>query len=228
MINKQTGNMYPFVVATWGAIIGKCSHNCGYCYMKRWGAQKPIRLSENALKDDLYKYGKGMVFVGSSTDVFAEDVPKEWIYKTLEYCAQYSGNEYLFQTKNPKRMAEFMRWHSHVNHILAITIETDIEHTEAHVEGSAPQVIERAEIVKNLYKGQRTMISIEPVMKFSEHFLQTIITLKPELVAIGADSGNNNLPEPTAKELTDLINGLKELNIKVIEKKNLKRLQVRP
>ena len=33
-LNKQTGNMYPFVTHTWNPIRGKCPHDCLYCYMK--------------------------------------------------------------------------------------------------------------------------------------------------------------------------------------------------
>lgn len=52
MLNKQKGNMYPYVKYTWNAIRGKCPYECIYCYMNG----KPVgelRLDEKALKDNL-------------------------------------------------------------------------------------------------------------------------------------------------------------------------------
>ena len=45
MLNKvsKNGNMYQFVTHTWNTIKGECPHGCPYCYMKRWGKQKPVR-----------------------------------------------------------------------------------------------------------------------------------------------------------------------------------------
>ena len=64
-MNKQKGNMYGFVTHTWNPIRGECPHDCKYCYMKKWGKQKPLRLVEKELKTDLgsgnfidYKHGK--------------------------------------------------------------------------------------------------------------------------------------------------------------------------
>jgi protein gp37 len=50
--------------------------------MKRWGEQKPIHLDEREMKTDL---GSGnFIFVGSSCDMFAEDVPQDWIEKIFD------------------------------------------------------------------------------------------------------------------------------------------------
>ena len=97
VLNKATGNMYSFATHTWNPIKGQCPHDCNYCYMKRW-KQKPLHLVEKELKDNL---GEGnFIFVGSSTDMFAWDVPEEWIIKVLAKCRNYENNTYLFQTKN--------------------------------------------------------------------------------------------------------------------------------
>ena len=91
--------MYEFVTHTWNTIKGACPHDCSYCYMKRWGKQNPDRFDEKELKTDL---GNGnFIFVGSSCDMFADDIPETWILRTLEHCFKYN-NRYLFQTKNPK------------------------------------------------------------------------------------------------------------------------------
>jgi len=56
-LNISKGNMYEFVTHTWNVIKGKCFHDCDYCYMKRWGDLKPIRLDKKELKTDLGKKG---------------------------------------------------------------------------------------------------------------------------------------------------------------------------
>jgi hypothetical protein len=50
-----------------------------------------------------------------------------------------------------------------------------------------------------------------------------ILCSQPDQVNIGADSGKNKLPEPTAREIKSLIQVL-ERYTKVVPKNNLKRL----
>ena len=96
MMNKQKGNMYHFVTHTWNPIKGTCPHGCSYCYMKRF-PQGKLRLDEKCLGDNLGK--ENFIFIGSSTDMWAEEIPEEWIKKVLEYTKKFPTNTYLFQTK---------------------------------------------------------------------------------------------------------------------------------
>lgn len=83
MLRESKGQMYTWISYTWNPIKGECPHNCSYCFMKRWGKQKPVHFDEKELKTDL---GSGnFIFVGSSCDMFADDIPIEWIQKTLDY-----------------------------------------------------------------------------------------------------------------------------------------------
>ena len=128
--------MYEFVTHTWNAIKGKCFHDCSYCYMKRWGNLKDVRLDKKELKTDL---GSGnFIFVGSSNDIFAENIPKDWTRSVLSHCSVYSGNKYLFQTKNPYRVGEFVLPD---NSILCTTIETNRYYPE--IMGNSPKPIDR-------------------------------------------------------------------------------------
>ena len=105
-LNISRGNMYSFVTHTWNTVKGECSHKCSYCYMRKFGVQKPVRFDFNELKTNL---GRGNhIFVGSSNDMFASNIPVEWINLTLDYCSRYD-NKYLFQTKNPARFLEFIQ-----------------------------------------------------------------------------------------------------------------------
>src|SRR3990167_689619 len=107
-MNKVRGNMYDFCTHTWNTILGKCHHNCSYCYnIGRPFFEGELRLNEKNLNDDL---GDGnFIFVGSSNDLFQKDVPTDWIIKTLEHCLKFK-NKYLFQTKNPERYLKFIHY----------------------------------------------------------------------------------------------------------------------
>jgi DNA repair photolyase len=124
-LNKTTGNMYGFNTHTWNTIKGKCSHDCSYCYMKRWGEQKAVHFDEKELRTDL-GFGN-FIFIGSSCDMFAKDIPDDWIWKTIAVAGEYR-NKYLLQTKNPGRYADFFHVYEahHKNKFtLCTTIETN-------------------------------------------------------------------------------------------------------
>ena len=217
MLRPAKGNMYNWVTHTWNPIKGKCSsHDCVYCYMKMF-PQKPIRLDEKELRDNLGQ--DNIIFVGSSTDMFAKDVPKEWISQVLKQCRNFEGNTYLFQTKNPSRFWDFSGEYPR-NTIFGTTLETnrdikDISH--------APSIRAR---VSNMQQGfmKRKMITIEPILDFDlEPFVQMIKDVNPEWVNIGADSKNHNLPEPNREKVEKLIEELKKFT-EVRTKHNLDRL----
>lgn len=109
-MKKTKSNMYGFVDATYNPIKGACTHLCEYCYMiqmrQRFGQDPTLRLVMNELNKPL---GSGKyVFVGSSTDVFAESVPSEWIVAVLNHLNEYPDNTYQLQSKNPARFLEFV------------------------------------------------------------------------------------------------------------------------
>lgn len=215
-LNESKGNMYSWVTHTWNAIKGACPHDCSYCYMKRWGELKPTRLDEKELKTDLGK--DNFIFVGSSCDMFANDIPLEWIDQTLKHCRKYYANNYLFQSKNPARFFDFSYPE---NTVFCTTIETNRWYLDHMVKAPLPS--ERAFRFSGLV-GFSKYITIEPIMDFDLNSLVSMIrSCRPQQVNIGADSGGNNLPEPEPGKLLDLIDKLKEFTT-VKKKKNLKRL----
>ncbi len=216
MLNEQKGNMYGFVTHTKNYTKGKCSHDCKYCYMKGWGEQRPLRLDETELREDMgeNKY----IFVGSSTDMFADDVPSFWIEKALAHCNDYD-NTYLFQTKNPKRFLGFLTFFPE-NSILCVTIESNRRYKEM---GDTPNPISRAAYFGNSIKF-RKMVTVEPIMDFDLiPFVDLIKSIKPEQVNIGADSKKHELPEPSKEKINLLVARLMKFT-KVHLKDNLKRL----
>ena len=154
MLNKQKGNMYGFVSHTWNTVKGKCFHECSYCYMKKWGEQKPVRLDEKEFNVNLGKNNN--IFVGSSCDMFAQDIPAEWIQKTLDHCKKYD-NDYLFQTKNPRRL-QFYNFPEKT--ILCATIESNYDLDD----NFAPSIMDR--VAWFITTKHKKMVTIEPIMKF--------------------------------------------------------------
>jgi len=219
-LNKQTGNMYDFVTHTWNPIKGRCSHDCSYCYMDRFWKMMPddtLRLDEKELKTKLGK--DKFIFVGSSTDMWANDIPDDWILSVLEQCSN-SDNKYLLQSKNPARFLKFIKYLPKQT-ILGTTIETN----RNYFSSKAPTAKYRAYALNNLfgYTFQR-MITIEPILDFDLNaFIALIKLAKPYWVNIGADSGRHNLPEPSYAKVKKLITELSKFT-EVRKKRNLERL----
>ena len=214
-LRESKGNMYPFVTHTWNPIKGKCPHGCIYCYMRRF-PQKELRLVEKELRTDL---GSGrFIFVGSSTDMWAEAVPLEWIAKIIRMC-DVQDNTYLFQSKNPDRFHKVYLPES-FKHVFATTIETNRRYS---CMGKAPPVEDRARAMERLWFHRR-MVTIEPILDFDlPEFVALIRTVHPEWVNIGADSKGHGLSEPRAEKIWELIEQLRGFtHIKL--KSNLRRI----
>jgi hypothetical protein len=187
--------------------------------MKKWGKQKPPRLDESEFKTDL---GSGnRIFVGSSIDMFASNIPDEWIKRTLKHCQKYSHNNYLFQSKNPGRFKEFAAYFPE-NFILCVTLESNRQYKEM---GYSPFTYERAYEMAEISEVIGKMITIEPIMDFDvKEFVRMIDDIHPGQINIGADSGGNNLTEPDSDKLHAFIAILHGKGYKVHLKKNIKRL----
>ena len=72
--------------------------------------------------------------------------------------------------------------------------------------------------------GWNKYITIEPIMDFDlKEMIELIKICNPAQVNIGADSGNNKLPEPSAGKILELIEALKEFTV-IDQKKNLSRI----
>ena len=214
MLNVSKGNMYEFITHTWNPIKGKCLHNCSYCYMKQIAPQANApRVAEYEFKT---KLGKGnFIFIGSSTDMFADDIPSEWIVKVLDYCKQEHDagrtNAFLLHSKNPKRFLEFVIHPIAKRCLFGTTIESNRFYSDFMC--NAPKIEERVEAMEEIARqGRATMTTAEPLMQFDlETMLEYIMKCQPKLVNIGRSTHRNiELPEPTKEEVQQLISGLKD------------------
>jgi protein gp37 len=217
-LKKPSGNMYTFVDWLWNPVKGMCPYSCSYCYVertfRRYGKkQNPLYLDERELRTDL---GEGnFIFVCSGCDLFHPDVPDEWRIEVINKAVQ-QDNKYLWHTKNP--------YHAHgflfpPKSILCATIESNIPWPGI---SKAPRPSDRIGSLRT-WKGEK-MITIEPVMDFNVMtFSEMILSCNPVQVNIGADSGNNRLPEPPPEKIAALIGALRPFT-KVYLKPNLQRL----
>lgn len=218
-LNKQRGNMYPWITHTWNPIRG-CEHDCIYCYVKSLHDYDTTpRYVEKCLSDNL---GEGRkIFVCSTGDMFGNWVPAKWIEAVLAYCHRFPHNTYLFQSKNPIRFLEFIS-HFPIYTIFGTTIESNRYIPEI---SKAPDVSCRMLTMKQFGDKYDKMISVEPIMDFDvDIMLDWIHTINPKFVSIGADSKGHNLPEPSADKVQRLIAGLGAVEVKL--KPNLRRLGV--
>jgi DNA repair photolyase len=218
-LNVAKGNMYDFVTHTWNAIKGKCPHDCSYCYMKRWGNLSETHIDRRELKTNL---GEGnFIFVGSSCDMFAGSLLCGWTDATLDHCRKFN-NKYLFQSKNPGTIRNVSLPD---NSVICTTIETNRFYPDIMRESPRPE--HRASAMNNLSHLKR-YVTIEPIIDFDLLALVDLIKqCEPEQVNIGADSGNNGLPEPDARKVLDLIDALSKFTT-IARKTNLGRLMNAP
>ena len=230
MLKKSTGNMYEFVTHTWNPIVGKCYHNCKYCYVKKYGNEvsEEMRLKKEYLEDD---FGSGnFIFVGSGIDLFAENIDDGWIRRVLDKCDRDNHdlfgtkNKFLFQSKNPKRILQYIEHPVFKDSAVCTTIETNRYYPS--IMNNSPVVNERAIAMNEIAsKGIETYLTIEPIMAFDIDELVRLIRLcKPVQVNIGANTNSSvPVPEPTSEDIDALINLIKD-ECKVEIKSNLKRL----
>lgn len=223
-LKKSTGNMYPWVTHMHTHLGGECLHRCGYCYVQtnphgvhpRYKGE--IRLIESELK---VNYGaRKTIFIEHMNDLFAEGIPSEIIEPILHHTRIFPRNRYVFQTKNPKRGATFLKQFP-ADFMMGTTIESN----RLYKDTKAPKPEERYAGLK-LFEGHETFLTIEPIMDFDlEVLLAWLKDLWPSFINIGADSKRCNLPEPPKYKIDALLRDIKQTTtIPVKNKSNLSRL----
>lgn len=108
---------------TWNPVTG-CKHGCSYCYARDFIRRFPnmypkgfephfweqrLKAPHNTPLPKCDDIRERSVFVCSMADLFGEWVPEEWIHAVLEQVKATPQWNFLFLTKNPKRLLE-IRW----------------------------------------------------------------------------------------------------------------------
>ena len=147
-----------------------------------------------------------------------------WIDRIIEHCQNYPNNTYMLQTKDAEQMFKYFKNRNLElpdNFLLGITLETDIDRMLSFSGGN--YFYDRAEWLR-IINHKRKYITIEPVINFSNEFINIIKVVEPELIYIGANSLKEvTLPEPSKVEVLQLILELEKI-CPVKQKSNLKRL----
>jgi protein gp37 len=215
----MAGKMFPFITTTWNPLGGECKHECSYCWAKqltkKYNMQKYTGQPTLNTKESYRTFKPtDFVFTCDMTDLFGSWVPSEMIQAVLNM-VEVSPAKFLLLTKNPIRYLEFKL---PKNAVAGATIESDIGRN-----GFAPKLFSRIEAMRQVKHAK--MVSIEPIMDFSENFPYAIVSTKPDFVAVGYDNYNNGLPEPSLDRTKDLIAVLQDWHIKVYEKTMRERLE---
>jgi len=219
---EQKGNMYEWA-KPWNPLGGKCMHDCSYCStnsLKRYPVIKEKYSGEVRLYSDLFKIPKNkpIIFVVAQNDLFANNVPTQYVMRVLQACKSDNSHTYFFQTKNPDRYLSFLPDFPKGS-ILCTTIETNRNYPLSF----APLTSQRAQAMWEI-KDFEKQVTIEPIMDFDlDEMVKLILFCGALKVNIGADSKNNHLPEPSKEKLLALIDELQKFTI-IDRKTNLSRL----
>lgn len=220
MIREAKGNMYEFVSHTWNPIKGKCYHGCSYCYMDKLSPKRgKARLDAGELVD-AYLGSGNFIFVGSSIDMFAQDIPDNWIKTVLDCCDRY--NKYLFQSKNPARILEYLDHPVFERSVVCTTIETN--RFDSKIMCNSPQIEDRVKAMEDISDlGIKTYVTAEPLMQFDlNEMVKCIKKCNPVQVNIGRNTSRSiSIPEPTPEEVQALVYELEKFS-SVERKKNAK------
>ena len=232
-LNPSKGDMYEFITHTWNTIKGRCFHNCSYCYMKkREHEQSPSHLDYTEFKTDLGY--ENFIFVGSGIDLFAQDIPKEWIKRTLDYCYQANTNnlfgatnKYLFQSKNPRRIIDFINHPIFAYAFVCTTIETNRDYPS--IMRNSLKIEERVLAMEEISQiwGIDTYVTVEPIMDFDlEEMITAIRRCHPKQVNFGKNTNKDVLlTEPDKTKARQLILAVKEFS-QIHIKENLKKKSI--
>ena len=204
---RKRSKMFPFITHVWNPVGGECQIKCSYCWARKLAKkykmvkyQGEARLFPQEFRKVFYE--GDFVFVCDMRDLFEPSVPTAMIQKVLDFIEK-SPATFLLLTKKPRRYLEF---HIPANCVCGATIETDLGFRD-----------DRFYSMTQL-EHPRKMIAIEPIMQFSPYFIQHLLPIQPEFVAIGYDNYGCGLDEPSLAITEILILGLEAYGIKVYRK----------
>ena len=215
-------NMYDGV-KTWNPFKG-CLFDCSYCRPSfQAQAKRQLHNCKRCYSYEPHVHHDRMKRVPTSEIVFAcgnGDIsfcPPEIVNLMLVEVWKRPEQTFYFQSKEPNSL-RFFDWPKNV--ILVTTLETDKDDGYRRlVSATAPLPSERYRQFFDLGY-PRKVLTIEPIMEFTNGFRYMIQALQPEYVWVGYNSRPKQiqLPEPPLSKTLCLIEQLRGFGIAVIEK----------
>jgi len=140
------------------------------------------------------------IFFPSSSDWAF--IPKDVGDEAIVYMEVYPDRNFLCQTKDPSC---FYRYSWPENAILAITLETDNADLTRAISKAPDPLYRFLQFEKHPHP--RKIVTVEPIMDFSDGFLGLLRRIYPQLEAlyIGYDNHDCRLEEPSLERVKDLI-----------------------
>lgn len=163
--------------------------------------------------------------ISDNLDLFHTDIPMEWIGAVIQKICSYKKNTYMFKTKNSMRMA-FYADTLPKKSIFSVVMESD--RTYHGDEKSAKDInmnMRLAGIKALKKKDRRIMVYVDPIKNFDVLELSSrLISLKPEMVILGAEKEKHVVYDPPAYKVEKLIENLNRAKIKIFMKQSIQRL----
>ncbi|MDI6886709.1 MAG: DUF5131 family protein [archaeon] len=195
---------------TWNPVKGLCPVGCDYCYArriyKRFHYDPTIRLDGNELLAP-YKLKKpARIFVGSTIELFASWVPKEWLERIIEVAYDCKLHTFIFLTKQPTYI-QIGRYPQNVWIGVTITSQKEIWRAEA--------------LSSDFIQAKIKFASFEPL--HSSINIDPVAFLSLDWIIIGAETGNRkDKIIPKGSWIQNIIEQASDCGIPIFMKDNLK------
>ena len=218
--------MFKSIDKTWNVFVG-CRFECSYCNAKKAAETRFMHIPRykdgfkpHPVEAELKRTFKPdqFIFVAYMGDIFFAAIPD--IVAIRNRITKFPQTNFLLQSKNPSC---FSKWGIPMpaNVYLGTTIETNRDYYLT----KAPLPIDRLRSLL-AYPHPHKFLSIEPIIDFDlEKLTHWVELLQPDIIEIGADNYHNHLPEPPWSKIEALLEALRSICPKVIEKEGLVRLK---
>jgi DNA repair photolyase len=215
------GKMFEFITHTVNPIAGgPCPYECSYCWAKalrekhQWAKyQGEYRLLEKELRH--YPQGS-FIFVQDMGDIGDPMIPDAIIERIMKWMNE-EPSRFLLLTKNPDF---YMKWWRILppNVTMGATIETNRRILSSKAPDPMTRIKDMQLFAEMPLVHNPRFISVEPIMEFDDRFLEEIMEIHPQAVAIGFDNWSKGLPEPSLPRVRELIHQLRARGVKVYVK----------
>jgi protein gp37 len=227
--DKQTFNLTNDSIKwskySWNPVTG-CNTGCGYCYARdmtvRFPDMYPNGFNPTFVSDKLdcpintklpetTDATMRTVFVCSMSDLFGDWVPQEWIDQVFTSCNKAPDWQYIFLTKNPKRLVS---QNFPLNSWIGATVDC-----QERVK-STSDAFEEIKMIGKDFSTIKTFVSVEP-MNEPIQFNGGLAFV--DWIIIGGRSASSKMPafQPKWEWVERLHNEARESNCSVFWKPNL-------